>query len=504
MTPARRDGLVLAVILLIAAAVRLVGLSGRGEWDDDQGTEMLTLLHWVRDGQMPLIGPQASFASGHHGVAYYWLLAPSAFLSDVDPAVVVTTVALIGTAGVAATWWLGRTVGGALSGHLTALMMAVSPSAIGASTFLWNANIVGPAAALAAAAAWQAWRTRELGWWVLAAAATVLLVHAHLLAVLAVPPLAALFVTDVLRRPRPPRQSVLGVLAATALIIAAGLAPVALYELRTDFSETRGISDHVFTANLGIDQSVGQRLAAVPVIGWRILAGPMAGDAASAPLSAVPAVVVTVAALAIAAVATKGIARRFGGWAVLTTVWAIVTLALVAPTLAVSYPGLPRDQYYSWLHPIVFAAIGVAVGRMWSARPVVLRWAAVGVVAVCAVSAIIVMPPFAPSPKGWPYAVQAAERVRPAVGDVPTAVTGVNKSGGAIEFPLRRSGVAIVDPSEATFLVMTCDPLFERSIGLACGGPAEIAEAALVGFPAEESSCFYNTPRRYVCILTRA
>ena len=50
MTPARRDGLVLAVILLIAAAVRLVGLSGRGEWDDDQGTEMLTLLHWVRDG----------------------------------------------------------------------------------------------------------------------------------------------------------------------------------------------------------------------------------------------------------------------------------------------------------------------------------------------------------------------------------------------------------------------------------------------------------------------
>lgn len=501
MTPARRDGLALAVILLTAAAVRLVGLAGRGEFDDDQGSELLTLLHWVRDGQMPLVGPQASFASGHHGAAYYWLLAPSAFLSDVNPAVVVTTVALIGVAGVAATWWLGRTVGGALSGHVAALLMAVSPSAISASTFLWNANIVGPTAALAIAAAWYAWRTRELGWWVLAAAATVLLIHAHLLAILAAPPMAALFVADALRRPR---RSVLSVLAATALIIAAGLAPVVVFELRTDFSETRGIWDHVFTSNLDIDQSVGQRIAAIPVIGWRILAGPAAGDFASAPLSAIPAVVITVAALAIAAGATRGIARRFGGWAVLTTIWAIVALALVAPTLAVSYPGLPRDQYYSWLHPIVFAAIGVATGWMWSARPVLSRCAAVGAVVVCTVSAIIVMPSHAPSPKGWPYAVQAAERITASIGDAPTAVTGVNKSGGAIAFPLRRNGVRIVDPSEAQYLVMTCDPLFERSIGLACGGPAEKAEAALVGFPVKGASCFYNSPRRHVCILTRA
>ena len=311
MTPARRDGLVLVVILLIAAALRLVGLAGRGEWDDDQGTEMLTLLHWVRDGQMPLVGPQASFATGHHGVAYYWILAPSAFLSDVDPAVVVTTVALIGIAGVAATWWLGRTVGGPLAGHVAALLMGLSPLAIGASTFLWNANIVGPVAALAAAGAWHAWRTREPGWWVLTTAATVLLVHAHLLAVLAVPPLIALFVADVLRRPRPPRRSVLAVSAAAGLTVLAGLIPVVVYELHTDFAETRGISDHVFAANLGIDQSVGERIAAIPVIGWRILAGPVAGDFASAPLSAWPAVLATVAALIIAAVATQGVARRF-------------------------------------------------------------------------------------------------------------------------------------------------------------------------------------------------
>ncbi|WP_333894603.1 hypothetical protein, partial [Mycolicibacterium gadium] len=298
MTPARRDGLVLAVILLIAAAVRLAGLPGRGEWDDDQGNEMLTLLHWVRDGQIPLVGPEASSGTAHHGVAYYWLLAPSAFIGDVNPAVVVTTIAFIGIAGVAATWWLGRTVGGALPGHVAALLMAISPSAIGASTFLWNANIVGPVAALAAASAWYAWRTREVGWWVLTAAATVLLVHAHLLAVLAVPPLVALFVADALRMPR---RSVLSVVAATALIIAAGLTPVAIHELRTDFSETRGVWDYLFAESVGVNNSVGQRIAAVPVIFWRVLAWPVAGDVASAPLWALPTVFVTVVALAIAA-----------------------------------------------------------------------------------------------------------------------------------------------------------------------------------------------------------
>ncbi|WP_333894604.1 hypothetical protein, partial [Mycolicibacterium gadium] len=118
-------------------------------------------------------------------------------------------------------------------------------------------------------------------------------------------------------------------------------------------------------------------------------------------------------------------------------------------------------------------------------------------------SSILVLPSFSVSERGWSHAAQAAETIKPALGDAPTAVIGVNKSGGAIGFPLSRDGVTIVDPPNATFLVVTCDPLFERSIGLACGGPAEAAEAALVGFPVKDGSCFYNGPRRHVCILTR-
>jgi hypothetical protein len=113
------------------------------------------------------------------------------------------------------------------------------------------------------------------------------------------------------------------------------------------------------------------------------------------------------------------------------------------------------------------------------------------------------MPSFAYSEKGWPHAAQAAQTLRAELGDAPTAVIGVYKSGAAIEFPLRRDGATIVQPWNATYFVVTCDPLFEKSVGMACGGPAETAEATLAGFPVKDGRCFDNGPRRTVCVLTR-
>ena len=274
MTPARRDCLALTAILVLATVLRFVGLPDRGEWDDDQGTELLAMLHWVRDGEVPLLGPVSSSGTTHHGVAYYWLLAPSAFLSDVNPVAVVATLAVVGIAGVAATWWLGRTVGGPLAGHVAALLMAVSPSAIATSTFLWNSNIVGPAVALAAASGWHAWRTRQPRWWLLSAAATVLVVHGHMLAAVGVAPLIALFVADLLRRPRAPRRQVIWVLAGTTLIVAAGLIPFVVFELRHDFAETRAIVDYVWNGATANGPG-GELIRTLPVIAWRILAWPV-------------------------------------------------------------------------------------------------------------------------------------------------------------------------------------------------------------------------------------
>jgi hypothetical protein len=72
----RRDGIILAAILVLAAVLRFVGLSGRGEWDDDQGNELLTMLHWVRDGEVPLLGPVSSFGAAHQASASFGCSPP--------------------------------------------------------------------------------------------------------------------------------------------------------------------------------------------------------------------------------------------------------------------------------------------------------------------------------------------------------------------------------------------------------------------------------------------
>src|SRR5262249_6903001 len=80
------------------------------------GHDMLVLQAMVRDGAIPLLGPQTSIGTFHHGAAYYYLLAPAAFVSGADPVAVTGELALFGIAAVAATWWLARLVGGPVAG----------------------------------------------------------------------------------------------------------------------------------------------------------------------------------------------------------------------------------------------------------------------------------------------------------------------------------------------------------------------------------------------------
>jgi len=482
VTTARRDGLIFSAILGLATILRFVGLPGRGMWDDDQGSEMLTMLLWVRDGDVPLAGPVSSVPGIHHGAGLYWILAPSAFLTDANPVAAVAMLAVLGVGGVAATWWLGRTVAGPLAGHVAGLLMAVSPSAISASTFVWNSNIVAPFSALAMAAGWHAWRTRRARWWLLAAAGTLFMLHGHLLAVIAVPPLAALLVADVLRRPPLDRRRMLPPVLGAAAIVAVGYAPTLIHELRNGVPEMSG----------------GSPLILRPlIILWRIEVWPISGDVAFAVLGGLPAAIIAAAALVVAATGGPSVATQFGRWAVGVIVWAVLTLTFLAPTLAQFTPGLPNDQYHGWLTPIVFAVIGVGVARLAAVRTLVT-----GIVVACVVLSLASMPPLRSPDGGWPKATETAARVRAVAGGRAIAVTGVAKNGAAMAFPLWRDGKPNTATAAAGILVVTCDRLFERSVGMSCGGQAESAIARQAGF-SRLVGRLEDGPRRVVCVFAR-
>jgi 4-amino-4-deoxy-L-arabinose transferase-like glycosyltransferase len=498
VTFTRRDGLALALVLIAAGALRLVALPGRGEWDDDQGGELLTMLYWVRGGQLPDLGPLSSFGTAHHGVAYYWLLAPGAFLTDVDPVAASATTALIGVAGVAATYWLGREIGGPIAGYVAGLLSAVSPAAISASIFVWNSNVEGPAAALAVAAGWRAWRTRQARWWMVAVVGVVVLTQAHLAAALAAPPLVGLAAADVMRRTPEERRRMPAPLMGAVAIALIGYLPFLIHEVHQDFSESQAILDYLVNGT----GPVGSGLAGLPVIAWRVLASPVSGFVQSAPLAGFLALFVVATAVSIAAFGTVGVARQFGRWALGTTGWVIVALALITPSLGVITPGLPNDQYHGWLDPILLALVGVAVAYLLSTSMAFGWVGGATILSVCVILSLVRIPPLQAPDGGWPAAVAASDRVRSITGDDPVAVTGVAKPGTALIFPLQRDGVRIVDPGSANYLVVVCDPLFERAVRVPCGGPAETSIAQQFGFPATGLvDRFSNSPRRVVCVF---
>jgi 4-amino-4-deoxy-L-arabinose transferase-like glycosyltransferase len=475
-----RDLAVLAGLLVLAAALRLPGLAGRGGWDSDQGVDMTTLQAFVTHGVVPLLGPSTSIGNVHHGALYYYLLAPAAIpAGGTDPTAVVFLIALFGIAAVGVIWWLGRAMGGPAAGLVAGLLAATSATAVGSSTFIWNPNLLPLAAALALASGWRAWATRNPRWWLAAGAAQAVVQQAHLLGIMALPALVALWLAD-LRRSPGRRRSILGWGLAGLAVIALGYLPLLLHELGSGFDQTRAALDYLRSGGDASGPGLVVRLLFVPL---RVVAWPLTGLATDAP--AVSFVVVLTACVLVAwrIVASRGaeaIATRWlTGWVVSAT----LLLALFVASLATVTP-LPVDHYHAYVDPAILVLVGLGAAALWRRDVAGRGLAVVGVAALVAWN-LGTQPPAVASNGNWPDAQQAAARLAPEIRDVPTALLDVPpfKPVTAYSYPLGLFGVTPVAVPAASRLVVICDDLFQAVVGAACRGPAEAAALARAGVP---------------------
>jgi hypothetical protein len=185
---------------------------------------------------------------------------------------------------------------------------------------------------------------------------------------------------------------------------------------------------------------------------------------------------------------------------IVTLAWAVAALTLISPGLAAFVKGLPNDQYYGWLIPIVLAVIGVSVARLATRA----KSAAVAITVASLALALAMTPPLKSPDGGWPGAAAAAERIQRIAQDKPTAVVGVAKNGAALAFPLIRGGKPLVAMPAAEVLVVTCDPVFEESIRFKCGGEAETAVARQFWSPSARAvDQFSDSPRCTVEVFVR-
>ena len=489
-----RDALVLAFLLILASLTRLPGLAGRGDFDGDQGHDMLTLLYFVRDGQIPLLGPPTSIGEFHHGAAYYYLLAPFAWLSGGDPMAVLGGIAGFGIAAVGVTWWLARAIGGRAAGAIAGLLLAVSPAAIEESTFIWNPNPIPFFAVLALAAAWHARATGRARWWALAVASAGMVVQLHVLGIVFLPPILVFGVAAARRASRdgdPERQrAVIRGLAGGIGLIALLFVPLLVHELQTGFLETQRLAAY-FNAAGGGQVAVLDPLQRLMFTGLRIMGWPLVGLVTGAPIAAIITVSITFVLGLWLMVGGRGDERVAARWLGFTVAWSAISLAVLAPSLQTVIAGLPNDHYHAFLDPVVIILLALAMRAFGSgaglktgadrAARMLMTTALIGLVLL----EIGRWPPQTQANGGWPKARDAGARIAAAFPDATFDVRGLPefKSAEGIGFPIVLAGgtaeiaTGLASSSRpvvaGSVLVIVCDRLFERVIGDTCGGAAE-------------------------------
>jgi len=516
-----RDRVVLVAILGLAALVRFPGLDARGGFDGDQGHDMLVLLRLVRDGVLPLLGPPTSIGDFHHGAAYYYLLAPAAWLSGSDPTAVLAWMAALGVAAVGVTWWFARSVGGRVAAGLAGLLMAVSPATVEESTFIWNPNPIPLFAALALGCAWRASTTASARWWVPATLAAGVVIQLHVLGVVFLPAILTLGIRAAVAAARSGdrgRAGRIGRALVAGLALAALLfVPLLVHELGSGFEETRRA-----LAFLSSDAD-GGRLDPVDrliVTLFRAIGWPLVGLITEAPAAAIGAVSVTLALAIWLMVTGRGPEGAAARWLGLTVLWCSVVLSVLAPSLQAIVPGLPNDHYHAFLDvPVIvllaLSARAIASGAGPHRRIDVSARAVTGVAIAVLVLVDVGLWPRATDPNGgWPFARDAGVRVVAAAGGGPIDVRGlpIFKTAEGLGFPVVLAGgdaviatdraSAVLPPVAGATLVIACDRLFEEVMGDPCGGPAEDRYLARItnGAPPELLERFDLSPRTSVSI----
>jgi hypothetical protein len=489
--PARRrvrvataDVVVLGSLVVLAAALRFVGLAGRGGWDLDQGNDMATLQAFVSGGVIPLLGPPTSIGNVHHGALYYFLLAPAALPGGGrDPVAVTAFIAALGIVAVVVTWWLARLVGGSGAGLAAGLLAAVSATGVSASTAIWNPNPIPLFAAISIGGAMLAWRTRQPAWWLVAAGGQAVVQQLHVLGIMALPALALLLLADIRRRPgERARLARWGGLSCA--LIAAGYVPLAIHELTSGFSETRNAIAWATTPGPGGGPGILGRLVFVP---FRVIAWPLVGLITSAPAVAVPAVVGAVAMTGWRIRAAAPAERASVAWLAAYVALAAVLLAVFVPSLGTVTP-LPNDHYHAFVAPAVFAIVGLGAAALWRRDIVGRVLTVVGVGALVAWN-VATQPASIAADGGWPAAREAGVRLAEDAAGAPLAFLAVPdfKPPTAYVYPYRLAGGAVgggavggavgggavADGAGGGRVAVLCDDLFRDVTGLACGGPAE-------------------------------
>ena len=481
----RRESIGLLLVVAAAAALRFVNLPGRGGWGSDQGSMLLDVWNGLRAGRLPEIGPPASVGAFHHGPMAYIFWAPPAWLGHGDPAYIVAETALLGVLVVPLVWWVARSIAGPVAGLVAAYLVAISASQISYSTFVWTPTLLQPGAALAILGTWQAWRSRDPRWWLVAALGIGIVAQTHIAGPLLAIPLVATYIASLRLRPEQRRRE-LRWGAAAAAVIALTAVPYLAYQLGHDFADVRGLVDYLGapSATPPLAPPLAVFVVIVRLISWPLTGWPqIAMDSGF-----LPAIVVAFGVIGGLAFQLRRARRDRSDDATpdpdyrdgLVFVLGSLAILMVAGAIGLKEMShvqrLPTEQYHAWADPLAIIAAGVVLGALWrlSARQrarTLSRALVVAVLVALTAWNAANWPPLDASDGGYAAARSAATRLESELNGAPVALESLfpPENTNAYVYPLTLDGITPVDRSRANVLVLYCDSFFTDG----CQGNAE-------------------------------
>lgn len=146
----------LAVILIVAAYLRLYNIAGYMTFLGDEGRDVMVVRKMIMTHRPTFLGPTASVGGFFLGPIYYYFILPFLWLWKLDPTGPAVMVALFGVATVYVVFRVGRDFFGTAAGLIAAALYALSPVVIAYSRSSWNPNPVPFFATLAIYISWRA------------------------------------------------------------------------------------------------------------------------------------------------------------------------------------------------------------------------------------------------------------------------------------------------------------------------------------------------------------
>lgn len=132
--------LTLGSIFLIAIALRFLYFPDNIYFGYDQARDAFTAIEILR-GDLKVIGPTTAFPGLHHGVLYYYILAPLLWLGQMSPEFAAAALRIFNATGVFLIFYLAKVLFNSRVGFLSALFFAISFEESQFSIYMGNPSL---------------------------------------------------------------------------------------------------------------------------------------------------------------------------------------------------------------------------------------------------------------------------------------------------------------------------------------------------------------------------